>query len=70
MDEGADKKRLIQDVFDRVKENCSSAICVDTGYTVVYENGSTMEDVGHVIMLPDIKTVEKMIGPLMEEMQD
>ena len=67
---GADKKRLIQDVFDRVKENCSSAICVDTGYTVVYENGSTMEDVGHVIMLPDIKTVEKMIGPLMEEMQD
>lgn len=66
----ADKKRLIQDVFDRVKENCSSAICVDTGYTVVYENGSTMEDVGRVIMLPDIETVEKMIGPLMDEMQD
>ena len=66
----ADKKRLRQDVFDRVKENCSSAICVDTGYTVVYENGSTMEDVGRVIMLPDIETVEKMIGPLMDEMQD
>lgn len=65
-----DKKSLIQEVFNRVKENRSRAICVDTGYTVVYENGTTREDVGHVIMLPDMKTVEKMIGPLMEEMQD
>lgn len=68
---GADKKRLIQDVFDRVKENCSSAICVDTGYTVDLwktEVPWKMSDMS--LCCRNIKTVEKMIGPLMEEMQD
>lgn len=43
---------------------CHKAICIDTSFTVVYENGETLDDVGHVIMLPDEESAGKLIEPL------
>lgn len=43
---------------------CNKAICIDTSFTVVYENGDVLDDVGHVVMLPDEESVEKLIEPL------
>ena len=41
---------------------------MDASYSIVYEDGNKKEDVGHVIMLPDEKSVEALVGPLMDEM--
>lgn len=42
----------------------NKAICIDTSFTVVYENGDVLDDVGHMVMLPDEESVEKLIEPL------
>lgn len=43
---------------------CHKAICIDTSFTVVYENGDSLDDAGHVIMLPDEESAGKLIEPL------
>ena len=40
------------------------AICIDTGFTVVYENGEFLDNVGRVIMFPDEESAGKLIEPL------
>ncbi|MCI8717365.1 MAG: hypothetical protein HFH64_04300 [Lachnospiraceae bacterium] len=60
--------RLLDEVTDRMEKNFSKAVCVDASYSIVYEDGNKKEDVGHVIMLPDEKSVEALVGPLMDEM--
>lgn len=63
-------KELNKKYFDggqelvKLTEHCNKAISVDTGFSIVYENGVTLDDVGRVIMLPDEKSVEKLIEPL------
>lgn len=47
-----------------IKAKCHKAICIDTSFTIAYENGETLDDVGHVVMLPDEESVEKLIEPL------
>lgn len=59
--------KLLNEVMDRMEKNFSKAVCVDASYSIVYEDGTKKEDVGHVIMLPDEKSVEKLVGPLMDE---
>lgn len=46
---------------------CHKAICIDTGFNVIYENGDILDDVGRVVMLPDEESVEKLITPLCDE---
>lgn len=60
--------KLIGEVMDRVERKFSKAVYVDASYSIVYEDGSKKEDVGHVIMLPDEKAVEKLVAPLIDEM--
>lgn len=62
------RKELIAEVLKRAEKRFSKVVCVDAAYAIVYENGGKREDVGHVIMLPDEKTVEKLIQPLIGEM--
>lgn len=47
-----------------IMTKCHKAICIDTSFTVVYENGDSLDDVGHVIMLPDEESAGKLIEPL------
>ncbi len=54
---------LIQ-AYESLKETCDKAICVDTGFSLVHEDGKIIDNVGHVIMLPDEQSVEKLIEPL------
>ena len=50
--------------IDDIMVKCHKAICIDTGFTVVYENGEFLDDVGRVIMLPDEESAGKLIEPL------
>lgn len=49
---------------DDIMIKCNKAICIDTGFTIVYENGEILDDVGRVIMLPDEESAGKLIEPL------
>ena len=57
---------IIKQTIDKLTSDCKKAICVDTGFSIVYENGEVIDDVGHVVMLPDEESVEKLIEPLCE----
>ena len=48
----------------KLMSNCNKAICVDTSFDIVTENGEVVKDVGRVIMLPDEISVKKLIEPL------
>lgn len=50
--------------IDDIMIKCNKAICIDTGFTIVYENGEFLDDVGRVIMLPDEESAGKLIEPL------
>lgn len=50
--------------IDDIMVKCNKAICIDTGFTIVYENGEFLDDVGRVIMLPDEESAGKLIEPL------
>lgn len=62
------RNELISEVLERSEKRFSKVVCVEAAYTIVYENGGKREDVGHVIMLPDERTVEKLIQPLIGEL--
>lgn len=59
-----EKDTIISSAADNTAGNCKMAICVDTGFSIVYENGESMNDVGRVIMLPDEESVKKLTAPL------
>lgn len=63
-----DAGQMIDEVMERLEKKYSKAVCVDASYSIVYEDGAIREDVGHVIMFPDEQSVEKLVGPLMDEM--
>ena len=50
--------------IDDIMTKCHKAICIDTGFKVIYENGDFLDDVGHVVMLPDEESAGKLIEPL------
>ena len=50
--------------IDDIMTKCHKAICIDTGFKVIYDNGDFLDDVGHVIMLPDEESAGKLIEPL------
>lgn len=52
--------------IDDIMTKCHKAICIDTGFKVIYENGEFLDDVGHVVMLPDEESAGKLIEPLCE----
>ena len=54
----------LKQAYERIDDSCHKAICVDTGFSIAYDNKKVIDDVGHVIMLPDEKSVEKLIEPL------
>lgn len=54
----------LRQAYDRFVNNCNKAICVDTGFSIAYDDGRVIDDVGHVIMLPDEESVGKLIEPL------
>lgn len=50
--------------IDNIMIKYNKAICIDTGFTVVYENGEFLDNVGRVIMFPDEESAGKLIEPL------
>ena len=50
--------------IDNIMIKYNKAICIDTGFTIVYENGEFLDNVGRVIMLPDEESAGKLIEPL------
>lgn len=50
--------------IDNIMIKYNKAICIDTGFTIVYENGEFLYNVGRVIMLPDEESAGKLIEPL------
>lgn len=59
-------EKMVKDEYESLMEVCNQAICVDTGFDIVTSGGITVEDVGHVVMLPDGESVKKLIEPLMD----
>lgn len=58
------KAEIAKQEYLKLMRNCDKAICVDTSFDIVAEDGTVMKDVGHVIMLPDEISVKKLIEPL------
>ncbi len=57
---------LLAEPLKMVEESCQRAICVGTNFSIVYNDGVIKQDVGHVIMLPNEESVEKLIEPLFD----
>lgn len=58
---------LIEEVMKRLEEKCEKAISIETSYSIEYKDGTSKENIGRVVMLPDAKSVEKLAEPLLED---
>lgn len=57
---------LLVDSLELLEESSQKSICVGTNFSIAYDDGTIKKDVGHVIMLPNEESVEKLIKPLFD----
>lgn len=59
-----DTKSLLEKAMDNLKEQYSKVICVDTGFSIIRQDGRKNTCEGRIIMLPTEESVEKMMQGL------
>jgi chemotaxis protein CheY-P-specific phosphatase CheC len=52
---------LIKETLQHLNRNCSEALCVNTGMLITDSDGERLNDVGHIIMMPDDASVAKIV---------
>lgn len=53
------EKELFGEIMSNIRQTkCQRMICVDTSFTIKFDNGTTKDNVGRVLMFPDEETVK------------
>jgi chemotaxis protein CheY-P-specific phosphatase CheC len=52
---------LLKETLLHLNQNCSEALCVNTGMLITDSDGERLNDVGHIIMMPDDSSVTKIV---------
>lgn len=54
-------EQLLSDALEHLNMCCNEALCVNTGLSTIDSKGCRLNDVGHFIMMPDDRSVQKIM---------